>query len=402
MISGKKRNFYIFPMILFCLIITEGTSFTENVWENEPGIPSYDPDWKKIETLWNNGKTEESSINKIISTAYSLKREYPDRVEPILWMAWAYHHKGLNSNNDDRIKYIKRGVKFARSSHDIKKDHRAFLILVSSAFAYKDIDEIKREYGKWIKESVPLPTGRELPPMENYPVWNKALKYWDNRIEIKDALLAVDIFTKTADKNRHDLNAQMWACRSLYYLGRYFEAEKEKKKALLYYKAGAVYGKVAVALGPVSVPANFWYSLNFGKSIEETPFYEKVMHSKDLTGHIMFCCKKNSTYYYCGPMMVAAGAISQESEITREIMEMFGYSLDDILTGLEMAEICYPTYLSIPFAKAEIFNNIGETGKARAILQAILKKNPHDNRLHAAENHITIKNARNMLEAMNK
>lgn len=397
--QGRRLTNLIF-LLIFVLVFSFLTPSTgaAGVWDIEPDIPDYDPLWKEVDKLWNHSERDVDDINEIIIVINKLRKKYPDKKEVVLWTAWAYNQKALRGSSSERPGNLKIGVAYAQQAYNMTKDPRAFKILVSSVGAFKDIDDLKKKHGKWIKAATPLATGRALPEMSGFPEWKEAIKSWDCRLDIKRAHYAVDLLQKIADREKSNETAQTWACRGMYYLGQYYEFEGERDKSVSYYEKGADYGRKALKLNSKNVPANYWYFLTLGKSIEFKSLYVKIFNSKDMMDNILIFMYENPLYYYCSPMMVVADAIAQEAFIMSNIMDLIGFDIGQIITGLEMAEICYPDYFRITFCKARLMYNLDKEKEAKKILDDLLKRDPRVSKSHAAENHFTLKEVKAFLK----
>jgi len=67
-------------------------------------------------------------------------------------------------------------------------------------------------------------------------------------------------------------------------------------------------------------------------------------------------------------------------------MGIAGVSLSNEMTSLELAEILYPDYIYIPYAKADILAYKGKKEEAIKILENILTRNTDQNKFAIAEN----------------
>lgn len=397
-----KKNYLILILITVSIFQIPFTPCRGGVWDIEIKAPRYDPLWEKIKTLSKDHR-DIKKIDRILSTACTLKRKYPEKAAPLLWLAWAYNQKALRCDceREEQRRLNKKAIYYAKKSYSKEKTRAAFKIFASSISAFKNIDAIKKEHGGWIKECAPLPYGRGLPELEDMAQWKKIAPYWDKRSNIKSAMRAVEMFKNIADKKKGDLTANLWASRGFYYLGSYYAVKDDDKKAVYYFKKGTEYGKRSIDLSPYNLPANYWYFLNFGRTMEYAGIFEQTINAKSMLKYIVFCFRENMMYFYFGPVMIAGGAIARGGWLTRNILEMLGYHLNDVLTALDMAEILYPDYFRIQSCKAEIYFNTGQKEKARKILISLLKKDPAVNRIHEAENRVVLMAAKKLIAGIN-
>ncbi len=386
---------------VFCTTPFTLNAFADDgVWSIEPSIPAYDPLWKKIDSLWNKSERNPKTMGDIIAVSEELVKKYPDKAEPLLWLAWGYQQKGLRGGSGERPNLLKKSVETAKKSYDIDGNIKAFKILVGSGNAFKSYDEIKSAYGAWIKKAAPLAGGRELPEMNKYPEWKSVIQMWDARSDIKSANAALDVFKKIADREKNDINAQNWVCRASYYLGRYYEFEKQIDKSVSIFETGVEYGRRALNINKNNVPANYWYFMNLGRSIERKSLFVKVANSKSMMDNIMLFIIENPLYFYCSPIMAISDMLTEAGVIMGNIMEIFGVNTQQILTSLELAEICYPNYFRISLCRARILANIDQEEAAKKILNEICARAPQADRYQAADNSITQREAKELLAEM--
>jgi tetratricopeptide (TPR) repeat protein len=385
------KNIFIISFIGISVPVLAG------VWDIEPDIPDYDPVWQNIDNLWNKCERNPVNISEIISIADALTKKYPEKAEPLLWLAWGYQQKGLRGGSSERPKLLRQSVDIAKKSYDIDGNIKAFKILVGSGNAFKNYSEIKSIYGTWIKKTTPLAGGRELPEMNQYTEWKPVIQLWDARSDIKNAQAAVDIFKKIADREKGDINAQIWVCRATYYLGRYYEFDNQIEKSVSIFVTGVEYGNRALKINKNNVPANYWFFMNLGRSIEHKSLFVKVANSKSMMDNVLLFVIENPLYFYCSPIMAISDMLTEAGVVMGNIMEIFGVNTQQIITSLELAEVCYPTYFRISLCKAQILANIDQEEAAKKILNEICGRDPKVDTYQTADNSITQREAKALL-----
>lgn len=73
------------------------------------------------------------------------------------------------------------------------------------------------------------------------------------------------------------------------------------------------------------------------------------------------------------------------------IVEIFDVNKQQLLTSLDLAEVCYPNYFRIFFCKARILANIDQEETAKKSLNEICSRDPGVDGYQAVENSITQK-----------
>ncbi len=387
---------YCFYFLWAFLIVPERLS--ANVWEFDPFVPDYDPLWEQIDALWQNHRADEK-IDNITSLLHELEKEYPERIEPLLWLGKIYSMKGVWNSRSDKKEILERAINYARSVHAVDNNNIfSFRILVSCLPNLGDIAFSMNNYGDWITKTKPLPSGRALPAISPGKDWAVAIGAWDNRADISQGKKAVNLFKQIADKHPENGNALIWVCRGCYYLGYYYMAEQNEELSLSYFYEGVKYGKKALKILPDSVPANYWFAINFGRTIQDMSLIKKAVKFKPLLSHTIFCARENPMYFYYGPVLILGTTITRGGWVIEKVMQRYGITLDNVLNGLEMAEILYPNYLFMPYCKAEIYAGKNREQEARAVLKKILVRDPDDSAYHSAENRVVLKLSKILLD----
>ncbi|MEA3224167.1 MAG: hypothetical protein U9P49_13530 [Thermodesulfobacteriota bacterium] len=316
-----------------------------------------------------------------------------------MWLGRAYYFKG-QWQKKGRLDSYKKSEMYAVKAHSIDETNiTAIKILVDTLPNYADKQYIMDHYGNWIKKSVPLPVGRALPDLGPSDEWREAIKDWTQRVDIEKAKAAVQIFKQIADEDPANGLAQIWASRSLYYLGEYHTSiGQHKTKAVPYYEEGITYGERALKILPYSIPAHYWLELNLARSVQFTSLFNKFRHFKPLLDHILFCSRENGLYYYFGPTLTLATMITNGGWVTEKGMKLSGHTLEMEMNSLDLAEILYPSYLYILYGKADVLAYHGQKQEAKEVLNRLFSKDPDANRFNAADNHCIVRLAKELLD----
>jgi tetratricopeptide (TPR) repeat protein len=379
-LPGRLKATVLFFVMLFFI---SPVSYA-GIWDMDIPIPNNDPGWTTFKTLWDkhyNGK----NIDQIITCLKSIEQKNPVNLEVNLWLSRAYGYKGKDTN--DKADYT-LAEKYALKAHEIDKDNLTALKLlidvITNIYNFKDI---MAKYGQWIKSAAPLPTGEALSPMPQQPGWDRFYQLWTLRYEVDKAEAAVKMLDEMAAASPNDGMVQVWACRGNYYLGEYWSSmDQHNTKAMPYYKKGIQYGEKAKKLLLYSVPATYWYQLNLARSLQFANIFTQARYLTTFVNLLLFCSNENNLYYYFGPNLTLGTMITNAGWVAEKGMGIAGVSLENEMTSLGLAEILYPDYLYIPYAKADILAYKGKKEEAIKILEKILAMNPDQNKFTIAEN----------------
>jgi tetratricopeptide (TPR) repeat protein len=88
--------------------------------------------------------------------------------------------------------------------------------------------------------------------------------------------------------------------------------------------------------------------------------------------------------------------------VTEKGMQLTGITLETELDQLELAEILYPDYFYIPYAKADVLAYKGRKDEALMILEKLLARNPDANKVIAPENRCFQRMAQQLCEEIKK
>ena len=371
--------------VLFFVIINLVSYISyAGVWDMDIPIPSNNSQWVAFKTLWDrhwNGK----NIDQIITCLKNINQKSPDSLEANLWLSRAYIFKGKHTNKESD--YSQAEI-YAVRAHEIDKDNIiALKLLIDVVPNIYNFKEIMTKYGSWIKSVSPLPVGEALPPMSLQPGWKKFYQLWTQRYDEDKAVAAVKMLDEMAAADPNDGMVQVWASRGNYYLGEYWSSmDKHDTKSMPYYKKGIQYGEKSKKLLPYSVPATYWYQLNLARSLQFANIFTKARYITTFVNLLLFCSYENSLYYYFGPNLTLGTMITNAGWVAEKGMGIAGVSLENEMTSLSLAEILYPDYLYIPYAKADILAYKSKKEEAIKILENILVMNPDQNKYAVAEN----------------
>ena len=379
-LPGRLKITVLFSVMLFLI----SPASYAGVWDMDISIPKSDPGWTTFKTLWDK-HWDGKNIDQIITCLKSIEQKNPGNLQANLWLSRVYGFKGkhTNKNADYRLSEI-----YAVKAHDIDKDDiLAFKLLIDAIPNLYNYKDIMVKYGPWIKSVAPLPIGEALPQMSKQPGWERFYQLWTQRYEEDKAVAAVKLLDEMAAADPNDGMVQVWACRGNYYMGEYFSSmNQHEAKAMPYYKKGIQYGEKAKKLLPYSVPATYWYQLNLARSLQFANIFIQTRYLTTFVNLLLFCSKENNLYYYFGPNLTLGTMITNAGWLAEKGMGIAGVSLENEMTSLGLAEILYPDYLYIPYAKADILAYKGKKEEAIKMLENILAMNPDQNKFAIAEN----------------
>lgn len=354
------------------------------VWDLDIPVPANNAQWAAFKTLWDS-HWDGKNIDSIITCLQNINQKSPNSLEANLWLSRAYSFKAKHTNKESDYS---QAEKYAIRAHEIDKDNIvAFKLLMVTVPNIYNFNEIMKKYGPWIKSVCPLSVGEALPPMPLQPEWDKFYQLWTQRYEEDKAAAAVQMLNEMADAAPRDGMAQIWASRGNYYLGEYWSSmDQHDAKALPYYKKGIQYGERSKKLLPYSVPATYWYQINLARSLQFAGILTKAKYLTTFVNLLLFCSYENALYYYFGPNLTLGTIITHSGWVAEKGMAIAGVSLENEMTALSLAEILYPHYLYIPYAKADILAYKGKKEEAMKILESVLAMNPDQNKYTVAEN----------------
>ena len=364
-------------VILAAVLALQGTLHAQ--WgELEMPLPTNDPGWRKVKTLWDThwgGK----NLAELIAAITPLKDKYPDRMEPYFWLARA-HYLHARYIRSEREHHYEQSECFAVQACKLAPNNPLTIkVLVDTLIHSRDRAYIFSRYETLIRSYAPLKDEDALPPMKNYPEWDAIEALWDGRVDIQKAERVRVMFENLAKAHPSDALAQTWASHADYYVGEcYTSLGEHDTKALPLYRKGMAFAQTARTLEPLSVPANYWYQNNLARSIQFTSLINKARYLNDITTPLMYCDREYSTYSNFGPVLTLGVIIANGGWVAEQGMKMAGIKMEMAKNAMDIAEILYPRHFTVPFIKADILACKGKKKEARAILEKLLAKNPDD------------------------
>lgn len=391
--NGKTACLIVSLACLWGLGLSTGVcAFT---WDPQPPIPDYDSvRWEKVKTLWAD-HYDGKNLDELITTLNQLKDAYPTKFEPIFLLARA-HYLHARYIRKDRKENFEKSERYALQACKMEpKNVYPLAALVETLCYSRDRDYIFNNYGALIKSYAPITSAEALPDM-TYQGWDAFKKLWMARVDVEKAKTAVAMVEIMAKEHPKDGLAQIWAARTNYYVGEYYTSTGEHdSKGLPYYEKGLSYATKARQLLPNSVPANYWYQINRSRMVQFTSLLNKARYLMDMLVPLYFCSKENSIYYFGGPMLTLATMVTNGGWVTEKGMHLVNITLEMDMNGLDIAEILFPNYYYMSYAKADIMAYKGKKKEAMAILEKIMAKDPDVDPL-IPENHIFIRLAKRL------
>ena len=372
----NKNNYFIFIFFLVCFSIILSSRYVYAFsWDPDPPILNDDPRWEKVRSLWND-HYEGKNIDELIDALIPLKDAYPAKIEPIMLLARA-HYFHARYVGKERKEHFEKSEQYALKACKMDpKNLYAIAILLETLCYSRDRDYIFNTYGNLIKSYAPIESAEALPDMK-YPEWNDFKSLWLARIDIEKSKAAIAMVEKIANENPKDGLAQIWASRANYYVGEYYTCINEHDKGMPFYEKGIAYAKLARKLLPYSVPANYWYQLNRSRAVQFTSILNKALYLMDILVPLYFCSRENSIYYFVGPALTLATMITNGGWVVEKGMRLVNITLEMDMNALEIAEIIFPNYYYIPFARADLLAYKGKKAEALAILEKLIIRDPY-------------------------
>ena len=392
----RKKIFQTMWMTVAFFMIFPLELLAEGPWELALSFPSSDSDWTEVKRLWEN-HYDGKNIDQLIETLKRIEKREADSLPIHLWLSQACYLKSRYQNKN-RIENLKKSESHAVKALAVDPHSiTAMKLLITSVSSYADLDYIKKTYGAFFMEKLPVPVGRALPEIDSQE-FKTALASWDQRERIEKGKEAVTLFKKIADDHSNNVLAQTWVARGDYYLGYFYISLGQDKRALPFFLEGDLYGRKAIALAPNDVPANYWRQLNLARSIQNANLLVKAAHMKPIMDHLVLTANENMTYFYCGPLISTATIIEKGGWVAEKGLGLAGYAMDTVIGGLELAVVAFPTYFYTHFARAEVFYHLGKKEEAKEILTRMIAMDPYANPWHAPENICAQRLAQRFLE----
>ena len=317
------------------------------------------------------------NIDDMIAVLHKLEKKYSHRIETNLWLGKCYYLKGLNNLNS-RKKYNQIAEDYAVKAYRIDKNSfPAFFVLLNALSSCDDFDYVLSNYGEWIRAMAPLPTGELLPDMPPCEKWNEAKRNWQLKDNFDHLSAAIRQFEAIAESRPKDALAQLWAGYAYYHLGDYYmQIGLHKEKGVAYYDKALSYCDKALAIAPYNQEAHFWYQLSLSRKIQVASLFKKAAHLKSLMNHLIFCVQENALYNSAGPVYVLATMVVEGGWVCEKGMAMAGYTVDMVITFLQIAEILYPEDRYIPYITGVLLERQKRDKEAIAVLERSLQKGP--------------------------
>ncbi len=365
-------------------------------WQIDPDIPGYDARWQQLAEM-NASRVEGKNIDDMLALAHILEKDYPDKVDPYLWLARLYFIKAKFKKKNN-LELYKKSEEYAVKAHQIDPDNViAFKILIDTLPNIGDLEYSLSNHGAWIKQMAPLPSGYAVPLIKDSAEFNAALNLWNQRLDIEKGKQAVEKFNALADSNPDNPLALAWACRANYDIGQYLSSLGEHEtKAMPYYQKGLEYGNKALAIDPYHEQAAYWTLLNQARIIQMESLLTKAQYIGTLVKYGVFGIRENGLYNYYGISLALATMITNGGWVTEKGMNLAGISFDTVINQLELARIIYPDKFYVLYGLADIHLYKGNNAEAQKLIDELLTKDPMANEYLRLENSACINFARDL------
>lgn len=392
----KTINIMCMLSIFLFLLSISGFVYA-GAWDMDIAWPQNDPLWSKGQKMWEK-HFKQDNLDELLDLLDKIEKKIPDQVEAHLWIARVCYVQGNKVEKDKRDYYIK-SLKHVEKAILLSPENKTAIKLMAVLLpSLLDRDKIIKQYGDFLKKFSPMPRERALPDLKPYKNWNQAISLWEKRENIKNAKNAVELFARIADEYSDDGMASLWVARGMYYIGYYYFADKKYQEGVSYFKKGIEYAEKAKELMPDSIEAHYWLQLNMARSIQKTNIVNKGLNFKPILKNLLFCAKENGYHFYFGPTLSIGTMITHGGWIAKNNLNKRGMTIDNVLASLTIAEILYPDYFYITYAKADILFYKGLRDEAIKACNAMLRKDPYFNPVHGPENICVKKFTRTLLK----
>ena len=116
-------------LIFFLFFLLPFSALADEVLNIKMPIPKDDPRWQVVKKMWVN-HWDGKNIDDMITICQQLETDFPNRIEPALWMGRLYYIKGQVQMNK-RALYHKKAESYAVKAHQIDPNNFcAFFILI--------------------------------------------------------------------------------------------------------------------------------------------------------------------------------------------------------------------------------------------------------------------------------
>jgi tetratricopeptide (TPR) repeat protein len=369
----------------------------------DPPFPSNNPSWQTFRLQWDK-HWDGKNIDQMITSLKGIEKTDPDNVSLYLWLSRVYCLKGKRSSGKTKTESFSNALNYASKARVADKNSvLAVKLLVDAASNIDSYAAIASKYGNWIKDISPQPYIETVEPASNQSGWDAFARLWANRYDIEKAVQAQKISEGWANANPSNDLLQLWACRTSYCVGEYWDSFGEHdSKAMPYYKKGIIYGEKAVKLTPHSVPAKYWYNACLGRSVQTSSIFTKASHFSTFFELVLFFWRENSQYHYFGFGLTMSPMITNGGWVTEKGMNAAGVTADNVLTSLDIAAIMYPDFIQIPYSKALLLSYKGKKEEAIKILENVIARNPDKGTAIMAENRCNQRMAKMLYNKLKK
>lgn len=229
-----------------------------------------------------------------------------------------------------------------------------------------------------------------------------ALKAWDARSDLNQALVAAQTFEKAAKALPNDVQAADLAVRSWYWLGINTTDMKKKQE---YHQKGYDLGMALAKVQPKNVGVYYFSAANISRyaqtlgSTQQKLYFTKINPLMDKVKEL------NPNYFYGGFPRYMAILTVEMSPSLRSIMAAarkdFKFTLEEAEQLIGQATKLEPRYLLNHTTLAEIYLAQGKKAEAKAKLDWVLKQDPGALATEKPENVFEQNRAKEMLKKCN-
>jgi len=353
--------------------------------------PDDDPRWAKAFAHWDKREeTEEAETALLILE--EIAKDKPDSFEAQLWLCRVYYLMAVRKRGD---KYFsEKGVAAGDAALEIKPgDDAATVWRFSCLLLSRDLTE--EEYKEVEALGAKYRSIRPLPEPDDDPLWAKAIKKYDARMDCEQAFAAIRDFKKLDAKYPDRIEPKLYLSWSYYYLGL---AEPDKEKKAEFFKTGADWARKAITIETRNPAANYFFIATLGSYVEVEGTLAMVRHSMELAKALILVCEEQPTYMYGGFSRFLAASLAEAGELSFRVAEMLGFSKELIVRLTVYSTKQEPGYFDNHFRLAQMYISLGREEDAKKSLEYVIDGDPADLKYYEPENRIIQKQARKLYD----
>jgi len=205
----------------------------------------------------------------------------------------------------------------------------------------------------------------------------KALKAWEARADMAQALVAAQTFEQAFRVLPNDPQVGELAVRSWYWLG-INQTDVAKKRE--YHKKGYDLGQEVIKVQPKNVGPYYWAASNISRYAQTLSSMEQKMYFTKINPLMNKVKELNPNYFYGGFPRYMAILTAEMSPPLRKIMATlrsdYSFTLEEAEKSIKEAMAIQPNYFLNHTTLAEIYIEMGKKPEAKKELDWVLAQDP--------------------------